>query len=434
MQRRERTQAYLRFWLNTIYLHAQSSQILIVGTHAHGMGFEEYEEMCASIQEITQRMQSIIMTPNGKTVFAVDNEKVKGIHELKESIVDTFRVQTLVNRVIPLSWVRALDAMNEDVKYFLRYPNARRIMQAKGVREGEIDAALAHFHQLGLLYHFRQTSYLADKIILEPGWLVEEITRIIRDSKRHPKYDLKEAKRVDLEDDVNQLHDNALASRSLLAFVWHGEEAFMIDLMKTHLLMDDWPWMEGEDDDEEMYFVPAVAKSLRKARKYSHASALPFSNILHQQPTAVYQFPYLPEGVFQRLVCDCIHQSLSMNMESPEVYPRPVVLKDAVRFNYSQKCTVTLAVDVAVFPKKDVPGNRDVTPQRVWSWVEIGETVEDRMDDIHGVHNMIVSSFARIREEMFAEDFFPRELTRQEILQLRDTYGAHDGRNLDVVV
>ena len=430
-ENRQRTEAYLRFWLHNIYLHAQNAQILIVGTHAGGVSFDEYSSMCESLQEITQRMQSIIRTPEGKLVFPIENKKKTGVNALKESIVNTFQVQTLVNRVIPLSWVRALDAMNNQDKYFLRYSTVKKIMKEQGVKLKEIDIVLGHFHQLGLLYHFRNTESLSDKIILEPGWLVEEITRVIRDKRKHPKVDLKEARRLDLEKDAKELYDSALASRRFLAYVWHGEEEFMIDLMKSHLLMDDWPWISGSDEEEEKYFVPAMAKSLRKARKDDLPQARPFAAIFSLAPSAVYQFPYLPEGVFQRLVCDCIHQAVNTNMDGSKPFPEPIVLKDAIQFSFSDNCRVTLAIDVAVFPKKP-EGEKDVTPQRVWSWAVLADEGAEGLDELHGVHNMIIASLAKIREEMFAEDFFPRELSKQEILQLRDTFGPVTGANVTV--
>ena len=403
---RRLTEGYLRFWLNTINLHAADAPVIIVGTHSQGIEREKREEISASIETITDRMHNIMRNPDNLVYFPIENSTSNGIVTLRNTVTSAFRDQEFVNRKIPYSWVKSLDAMKKKQRHYLRYKSAEKIMISNGVPKQDIEAALSFLHELGLIYHFSKTASLKDKIVMDPDWLVDEVCKVVRDKRLHRpdfekrnKLDLDRAKKVDLEQDVNDLFNEALATTDLLKYFWEEHEGFMIDLMKTHLLMGEWVWSVPE-----RYFVPAMAKSLRKARKLKEPQAAAFDTF-PKTPAAVFEFNYLPEGVFQRLECDCVRQSLIENHTS-DIPEKPILYKDVIKFHYRRNCVVYLALDVVKLTHVD-------TPKRVWVFVDSPEPRDD-----HRVRNMIKELLDKLKEELFGEAFRPRPLTPAEIVEI----------------
>ena len=423
------TKAYLRFWLNTINIHAADAPVIIVGTHAHDVDRSRWQELSISIESITKSMHNIVYNNSGvllppsnepvqTSFFQVDNTDSVGIGVLRGAVGSAFHDQPFLNRKIPYSWVKSLDAMKAKQVHYLRLSTAEKIMRRNGVPRHQFDNALHFLHELGLICHFSKTSSLRNKVIMDPFWLVDEVCKVIRDKVVHPPkihqegqdeqvddeedreaLELARAKKLDLDRDVQDLIDKGLVSTDLIRFFWKEHADFMRDLMQVHLLMGEWLTLE----DATTYFVPAMAKSLQEARDSNEAKASVFDDF-PEFPAAVFHFDYLPEGVFQRLECDCVRQTIDFSRA--EGCPDPVIYRDVIRFHLRTDCVVFMTVDAVQLHGVD-------TPQRIWVFVQS----EDR-NDPRRVAFSIAQLLDKLKEELFGEAFRPRALNGAEIQQL----------------
>lgn len=414
VEQRRRTLSYLRFWLNTINLHAADAPVLIVGTHSKDVDDTRRNKIAQAIGKITASMHNIVRDPQNFIYFPVENTEGVGIVDLRRAVAKTFREQEFINRKIPLCWVKGLDALinagqkGGEEKHFLQYANAEKVMMGEGVAKEDVPKTLEFMHDLGLVYYFSKTAFLRDKVVLKPEWLVDEVCRVVRDKKVHreefeSKLNEEELRKLDLDGDLETLFGEALVSKPLLGYFWGGYDDFMRDLMKTHLLMCDWTWT-----DPPKFFVPAMAKSLRKARKDKEKRTVEF-DAFPPKPSAVFQFEYLPEGVFQRLECECVRQSIIDN-EGVNL-PEPIVYKDAMKFNFNDKCVVYLALDVVKLTHVD-------TPKRIWVFVASAKEGSEATDDQQRVKDMIKEILEKLKQELFGEAFLPRELANEEVEEI----------------
>lgn len=178
---------------------------------------------------------------------------------------------------------------------------AKSIVSRYGIALGaEFEELLELFHELGVIIHLTNTSILREIIVTKPQWLMIALCKIIRDDSQHG-FDIGAVTDAGLLSDVNTLIESGLASIDLLEFVWKKREVhFLLDLMRTTLLMSDWHFGE-----ERLYLIPSMLKSSTQARRGGHTS------LLQNKADCLFDFSetFCPYGLFERLICLCVAHS-----------------------------------------------------------------------------------------------------------------------------
>mmetsp|Transcript_11683 Transcript_11683/g.13550 ORF Transcript_11683/g.13550 Transcript_11683/m.13550 type:complete len:985 (+) Transcript_11683:161-3115(+) len=340
--------SYVTFWLNSIKLHADGAPILMVGTFLDMLTPEEVatveEEMANTVGD---NFPQIVKTPRDTVFFPLSNLKGSGIDLIRQTIDSVAKKQEFLYRKIAVKWIRWLDAVQSrskkkgkvsdepdaDVENYITWGEALTLAQENGINDlHSFNSMLELFHELGIIIHFTATQALKDKITLSPQWLIDNITKVIRDPELH-QFEDEKIEEVGLTNDVKELFSNALASRDLLEYVW-GEEfsQFFVELMRRTLLMSDYAFLK--DGDEQMFLIPSMlpdtdegkvkdrknrdksgkkkidekkgkTKGGQKEDKTKDSKKNPKKKIPEEEHEFVVDFAesWLPNGVYQRLVC-----------------------------------------------------------------------------------------------------------------------------------
>ena len=156
----------------------------------------------------------------------------------------------------------------------------------------EQDEALSLFHERGLLVRLTASETLKSIVITKPQWLVDGLSKLIRDHDLH--LNLKEFETAGLLQEAERTFGDGIASRDLLEFLWKGSQVeFLIDLMKRTMLMSEWK-------SKESYLIPSLLQADIASR---HELSFP-ANVKYD-----FSEKFLPKGVFQRLVCLFVESS-----------------------------------------------------------------------------------------------------------------------------
>ncbi len=135
---------------------------------------------------------------------------------------------------------------------------------------------LRRFHQLGMLLYFDKEQRYDDMknvIVLNPQWLVDAITKVIRHFDMHDyKDDIEMKKEIKNKyfNEFKKLKDESIASVELMYLLWRDEDnrsnddftrrRYLLSLMEKMNLLA--PWMFGEDGDNNNGMSSASASSL----------------------------------------------------------------------------------------------------------------------------------------------------------------------------
>lgn len=309
----EETLPVIQFWLQSIKLHAPKAPVFLVGTHSdllesHGIGMLEHlnQKMENSIQGFESQIVHHRLRLVDLLFFPMSNKSQVGIKALRESIQSTSRGLDFLHLKVSISWLRVLDKVlaQADKRPWIERKVLTSIASDVGIRvESEVEAMLKLFHQLGAWIHFTYTTLLGNVIITHPQFLLQEISKVIRDPSIHMR-DTTDIERCGLKGDLERLRFSALASRDLLEYFWGSDTAvFFIDLMRHTLLMSDWPL---EEKNQKLYLVPSLLDDTDAASEWTGGALVQF----HFLESG------LPEGVFSRIVCLCFEVFKSSNLDS----------------------------------------------------------------------------------------------------------------------
>lgn len=301
-------QEYLRFWLNSIQLHASSAPLLLVGTFydkirrsSRSSPLKNIDQSLEEALELSKRheQQLLIYNDNAQlNFFPLDNysrgRNQYGISDIRQTIDETTRMQPFVHEEISSHWVSTVDVLTGKTVPFMHLKDVRKVAKEVNMTNEEVDAMLRLFHELGVLIYLTSTELLKESVVIDPQWLLDKFSRVIWDQAihldpEHPKgFNLGQLKHVGLHEDFMRLKDHALVTKDLLRYLWQEEKVdFLIDFMKQSFLMTEYGF-SGELD----YLVPAMlADKAPRNKKPPYSCIVDFSK------------SFLPIGVFQRLVC-----------------------------------------------------------------------------------------------------------------------------------
>mmetsp|Transcript_4380 Transcript_4380/g.5815 ORF Transcript_4380/g.5815 Transcript_4380/m.5815 type:complete len:879 (-) Transcript_4380:1011-3647(-) len=316
---------YLKFWINSVNLHAPRAPVLLIGTFLEDVNtrgkLDKIEKILKVNLELGSKFTQIVHNrKDQRFFFPIDNSTSKGTDLIRGIIEMVTRDQDFMQKLVSLRWMCCLDKMLEesDSKSWISMKDVKKL--AKGLKitaNEEINSMLALFHELGVVMHLTATQALRDVVTLKPQWLINSLSKVIRDGRIHV-LEMDSIEKAGLRKDVTKLFQHALASRDLLEYWWGKKNIeFLLDLMRQALLLSDW-----EFGSEKLYLIPSLAPhGSGRERTLSGNIRIPENGSVGA--TCIFDFSssYLPIGVFQRLVCICVsHSGRISGSEEPILY------------------------------------------------------------------------------------------------------------------
>jgi len=290
---------YLKFWLNSIRIHAPEAPVILLGSHLDKIKSKrKLRAVNKVIKPLLINFPTVALNTDANLhFFPISNKDGRGIELVRQTIEKKTKNQEFVSRMVPSRWMQCYDKLMKGERNWLLLEEVQNSASSVGINESsEVSLMLNFFHELGVILHISSTEALAKMVILNPQWLVDKISLVIRDSELH-SFDNNVIAKVGLADDVRNLNEHGLLSRDLMEYLWHdGEESpitttgFLVDLMKQTILMSDWNF-----GDDAQYLVSSLLPVGRKPK-------------LINGNQCVFDFSGkgLPFGVFQRLVCTLV--------------------------------------------------------------------------------------------------------------------------------
>ena len=160
----------------------------------------------------------------------------------------------------------------------------------------EVNAMLAHFHEVGVIFYFAHTEHLRDVITTDPRWLLFEIGKVVRDVTLHA-FSKETTDIKGLAPDVTQLLNHGMLSIDLALHLWGDERGpFLVDLMRNLLLLSSWEF----NPLDELYLVPSIANSIEESNDIQAAvEKLDFACSVSFD----FSETALLDGLIERLIC-----------------------------------------------------------------------------------------------------------------------------------
>lgn len=288
LQRPTEAREHLDFWLKAVRLHSPEAPLLITGTFLDQVQ-SEVGEVETFIKELTAESFAQVVPNRARSLsfYPIDNKSKNGLGELRKCIEEVTNAQEFVDIQVSVQWCLVLDSLLQTNQSWVRMSEVKSLGEEHGVLSSmELNEMLALFHQLGMLLYFDATQILQEIVTIRPQWLIDAFSKVIRDRKLHP-FDRQNLKEVELTKDADRLFTEGVVTRDLLIYLWDGYQVeFLIELMRSLMLLSWWSFGEGE----EKYLVPSMVPESKSP---------PAMRGLRCDLT----FQFLPNGVFERLIC-----------------------------------------------------------------------------------------------------------------------------------
>jgi len=322
---RDEAVRYLSFWLNSIKLHAKDAPVIIAGTFSSEI---EAEKEMNTINSVVSNLVKgsfpnvVLDKQNGTCFFPIDNSDLDGVLELRTSLEKVIYQDRAVNQQVSMKWMVFLDEIlsHRSKHSYLELQTVYEIAKEKCNIEkaGVVDQALQLFHDRGMIVHLTATETLRNIIIIKPQWLIDQLSKVIRDETLHG-YDQAEFENAGLKNDLRLMYDESLASAEFLSYVWEMDQVdFLIDLMQKTMLLSVWTYSE-----EKQYLIPSLLKKKYEGEPTGLRCKFDFSD------------SFLPNGVFQRLICISIAHCAEYSMKNGGIQVgKPELYKNYGRFEF----------------------------------------------------------------------------------------------------
>ena len=217
----------------------------------------------------------------------------KNIHEFAESL----HVPT------PLAWVafrQVLQNVSKDDPV-LTYSQVSIIAESCSIPKDVVPSVLHFYHQLGALLHYINIPSLANTVIVEPQWLINQLRLLLMPAwfGHRPQH---------LQRIWNWLEDKGVLVQELYQGIWkdcglEGGPQAIVDLLDHFDLakeISQYP-TDMEFYEGKKYFVPCMLK----ARPKGAPAGIPLlDDAIRQAATlhVIFNMGYVPPGFFVRLV------------------------------------------------------------------------------------------------------------------------------------
>ena len=239
------------------------------------------------------------------------------IHKFAESLI----VPT------PLAWLAFRQVFQKaDLKHpILSYSEVCIVAKECGIREEVVPSVLHFYHQLGSLLHYANIPSLANTIIVEPQWLINQLRKLLM-----PEWYLQRPQH--LKRLWKLLEEMGILTEEMYQEIWNdcglvgGGQALM-DLLEHFDLakrIDVYPREMGFYKGIK-YFVPCMVKVRPKGVKIQEATPRP----IRQAATLYVSFNtgYTPPGFFIRLIARITNHKGYTPLLNRQVYRDSITFK-----------------------------------------------------------------------------------------------------------
>lgn len=284
-------QRSLRTWLLTIETFAPNAPVIFVGTHC-----DQVRDRKSNL--LIKNFVSSVSGGRQLPFLTIDNKTNTGVATLQERIVTLTIAQDYVNMEVPIRWMACLDELVGKEAAWLSLTKVRKVGEQCGINSAQdLENMLVFCTQMGMLLYFNHTENLREIVTLKPAWLLDCISKIMRDPEIH-MYNREALASEGMLSEVDSYFRTGLISKDLLEYLWgKTEAAFLIDLMESLMLL-------SPSRFNEQYLVPAMAPKL--------------SFKVHGSECRVqFERNYIPSGLFERLLCAFAEYS-AFYSKSPE--------------------------------------------------------------------------------------------------------------------
>ena len=320
----------LRFWLESIALHAPYSPVIIIGTHCEDVR-KETKKINNIVKQMTMTARLKIEVQKNRAMklyfFPCDNslgeannkylDPVKAVvKQLLES--DKSSLKQFLYKYVKLSWIYLMEIM------IMKYPqSAKRQDLCKlgediGIPPKEIDTMLKFYTEVGAILSFDSEASgdiaVRDIVILRPQWLLNALGTFLYDPELHSKaFDFQEDPAIEAE--IEEYERSAIISKATLKQIWDKngldsvEQGFLTALCSKMFLFSDYLYgtenQQITTEDFPGYLVPGMIKEQETVGEIQK-----LVSTLGNELVAVAQFAEpIPKGFFERLICSLLKKS-----------------------------------------------------------------------------------------------------------------------------
>ena len=385
----------LHFWIKSIEMHAvskndgsDSAPIVFVGTH-----YDDFKESPESAAKLTQ-IDKILVHEFGayKSLQKSETELIKGreflynkdqklcfwpvdntvdntisddgnIQELRTILVRAIVEDPLkyLDELIPISWLDVIDELarlskdgvpllrlysddKDTASSVLGLLREKKAFDDIGTNHEDGDeiasqkqkkraiAFLQFCHRIGVLVYFDAIPGLQDFCILDPQWLLDTITYVVRDFQLHRFRRDHNAMELNDGKDWESLLRNGILEAQLLRKLWLGEDdqsfGFLCKLMiKIGLFGYFTNTNENEQDQNSIRFlVPSIISSPFPLEGFSISFQSKVKEHLGEGSIlidSIIEFPdFLPTGFYDQVVARLVTDwSEGYGQKNPQLFP-----------------------------------------------------------------------------------------------------------------
>lgn len=167
--RRDENDADFEYWLNTIKLLGQDSQVLVV--------MNKSDVRHVPINE----KNYLSLFSNIQGFYEVSCLKKEGINELKNAIIDSIKKLSHLGKILPKTWLKLRSQLNILGKDYISFTEFRTICAENGISviTQEIQLVSDYLHNIGDIIHFSNEGSLKNLVIINPKWATKAVYSLI---------------------------------------------------------------------------------------------------------------------------------------------------------------------------------------------------------------------------------------------------------------
>ncbi|KAF2071594.1 hypothetical protein CYY_007084 [Polysphondylium violaceum] len=273
----------VEFWLQSISTRAKDAPIIIVGTHLDDVNRNNAKPLKKKMKE-----KYCTRFPNIKAIKLVSCTSGKGIPSLRETLESVVTSQPTMGESLPRSYMLLENLVKEETKKrviptipwseFIQLGSICTITD-----EAELLRATMFLNQLGSLVYFPKEPGLKQFVILDPQWITTMLSSIITTKHSYAK-------------------DGILMHKSLKQ-IWRPPQypnhlhPHLISLLEKFEISFNVSQDSGFENG--MSLIPSLLSNERPA---AFATMWPPYDPHVQQFGRIYQFEFIPNGFFSRLM------------------------------------------------------------------------------------------------------------------------------------
>jgi len=304
---------YLRFWLDSVKLHAPSAPIILIGTFLDVVNgenkLEQVEEILCERVDIDANRQ-VCNDHSDLSFYPLDNTGSNGQDgvatirkQIEEIVIGEYEFDVeYITKPVKLAWTYFIDLLVEKKEPTIKRSEVLKIASTHSITEQEMEKVLTFFHELGIIVYFGSDEQLRSHVTFQPQWLIDAFACVIYDPQVH-KSKVKKLKGK-LKDDRIAYKQTGILTTALLQELLKeyntDDFVYLVRLLERMLLIS--PWIFDEDkDDMPRFLVPSLLKYKTKSKEHEFN---------YDGPCFYFDFGELmPTGIFQRIICQFVEQS-----------------------------------------------------------------------------------------------------------------------------